>query len=162
MVQSNFELFFKFTRDREARLTSMKRRTFHALRSFKNLKNNSNLIGPCDRLLQEDITLLHKISRKLTSRKWLILANYALLCLPRTCLGWSGGVKVSCILRHRGVKLILACSWARSAILVAGKGKRECFCNFIPVPLSSLSSSFISSTISSISFLPFSGRRHKG
>ena len=28
-----------------------------------NLKNNSNLIGPCGRLLQEDITLLHKISR---------------------------------------------------------------------------------------------------
>ena len=35
--------------------------------------------------------------------------------------GWSGGVKASCILRHRGVQLILACSWARPAILVAGK-----------------------------------------
>ena len=35
------------------------------------------------------------------------------------------------------------------------------FFTFIPVPLSSLSLSFISSTISSISFLPFSGRRHK-
>ena len=36
-----------------------------------------------------------------------------------------------------------------------------CFFPFIPVPLSSLFLSFISSTISSISFLPFSGRRHK-
>ena len=35
------------------------------------------------------------------------------------------------------------------------------FFTFMPVPLSSLSLSFISSTSSSISFLPFSGRRHK-
>ena len=47
-----------------------------------------------------------------------------------------------------------------------GKGRGGCFyffCffTFIPVPLSSLSLSFISSTISSIFFLPFSGRRHK-
>ena len=34
-----------------------------ASRPLMNLKNNSNLTGPCDRLLQEDITLLHKISR---------------------------------------------------------------------------------------------------
>ena len=30
--------------------------------------------------------------------------------------------KVSCILHHRGVQLILADSWASRAILVAGKG----------------------------------------
>ena len=35
--------------------------------------------------------------------------------------------KVSCILHHWGVQLILAYSWARLAILVAGKGRRECF-----------------------------------
>ena len=81
--------------------------------------------------------------------------------------GWgvSGVAKVSCILRHRGVQLILAYSWARLAILAAGKGRRECFyffCFFlyIPVPLSFLCLSFIFSTISSISFLPFSGKRH--
>ena len=79
---------------------------------------------------------------------------------------WSGGAKVSCILCHRGVQLILAYSWARPAILVAGKGTGGCFyffCffTFIPVPLSSLSLSFISSTISSTFFLPFSGRRYK-
>ena len=77
--------------------------------------------------------------------------------------GWSGVAKVSCILRHRGIQLILAYSWARPAILVAGKGRGGmflfCFFTFIPVPLSSLSLSFIS-TISS-SFLSFSGRRHK-
>ena len=75
-------------------------------------------------------------------------------------MGWLGGAKVSCILRHRGVQLILAYIWARPAILVAGKGRGDCFyffCffTFIPVPLSSLSLSFISSTIS---FLSFSGR----
>ena len=53
---------------------------------------------------------------------------------------------------------ILAYSWARLAILVGGKGRGECFyfCYFfpfIPVPLSSLPFSFISSTIS---FLPVS------
>ena len=81
--------------------------------------------------------------------------------------GWSGGAKVSCILCHRGVQLILAYSWARPAILVASKGREViffyffCFFTFIPVPLSSLSLSFISSAVSSVSFLPFSGRRHK-
>ena len=34
---------------------------------------------------------------------------------------------VSCILRHRGVQLILAYSWVRPAILVAGKGRRGMF-----------------------------------
>ena len=67
-----------------------------------------------------------------------------------------GGAKVSCILRHRGVQLILAYSWARPSIPVAGKGRER---NVLP--LSSLSLSFISSAISSISFLPFYGRRHK-
>ena len=77
--------------------------------------------------------------------------------------GWSGGAKV---LRHRGVRLILACSWTRPTVLVAGKNREGLFLfllflQFISVPLSSLFLSFISSTISSISLLPFSGRRHK-
>ena len=64
-------------------------------------------------------------------------------------LGWSDVVKVSCNLRLRGIQLILASSWARPAILVAGKGRGVmfyffCFFTFIPVPLSSLSLSFIS------------------
>ena len=83
-----------------------------------------------------------------------------------TSSGWSGVAKVSCILRHWGIQLILAYSWTRPAILVVGKGRGGmfyffCFFTFIPVPVSSLSLFFISSTVSSISFLPFSGRRHK-
>ena len=71
-------------------------------------------------------------------------------------------VKALHLAHHRGVQLILAYSWARPAILVVGKGRGGMFLfllffTFIPVPLSSLSLSFISS----ISFLPFSGRRHK-
>ena len=50
--------------------------------------------------------------------------------------------KVSCILRHWCVQLILAYSWARPAILVAGKGRGESFYS-----VSSLSLSFISSTL---------------
>ena len=41
--------------------------------------------------------------------------------------GWLGGAKVLCILRHRGVQLILAYSWANPAILVAGKGRGGMF-----------------------------------
>ena len=67
----------------------------------------------------------------------------------RTGRGWSCGVKVACILRHRGVQLILACSWARPAILVAGKGRGGMFLflqflhfhscsSFFPIPLFNL------------------------
>ena len=60
--------------------------------------------------------------------------------------GWSGGEKVLCILHHWGVKLILAYSWARPAILVVGKGRGGMFLfllflhfhscsSFFPVPL---------------------------
>ena len=85
------------------------------------------------------------------------------------CSKGVGGAKVLCILRHRGVQLILAYNWARPASLVAGNGRGIffyffCSFTFIPVPLSSLSSlslSFISSTISSVSSLPFSGKRHR-
>ena len=36
---------------------------------------------------------------------------------------WLGGAKVSCILCHQGVQLVLAYSWARPAVLVAGKSR---------------------------------------
>ena len=63
-------------------------------------------------------------------------------------MGWSGVVKVSSIVSHWGVQLVLAYSWARPANLVAGKVEGECFyffCffSFITVPLSTLSFSFI-------------------
>ena len=76
---------------------------------------------------------------------------------------WSGGEKVSCTSRHQCVQLILAYSWARPAILVAGKGRRGMFLFLLFLHCSSFFPvlSFISSTIFSISFLPFSGRQHK-
>ena len=37
--------------------------------------------------------------------------------------GWLGVAKVSGILCHRSIQLKLASSWARPAILVAGKGR---------------------------------------
>ena len=43
------------------------------------------------------------------------------------CGRWLGVAKVSCILRHWGIKLILAYSWASPAILVAGKSRGGCF-----------------------------------
>ena len=84
--------------------------------------------------------------------------------LLSTLRGWLGVAKVSVILRHQSIQIILASSWARLAILVAGKGRGGTFFflfwffTFIPVHLTSLSLSFISSTIS---FHPFSERRHK-
>ena len=59
--------------------------------------------------------------------------------------GWLGGANVSCISRHQSVQLILAYSWARPAILVAGKGRGgmflfllflhfQSFSSFFPVP----------------------------
>ena len=56
--------------------------------------------------------------------------------------GWLDMAKVSCILRDRGVQLMLAYSWARPAILVAGKVSEgifsvnfHSFSSFFPVPL---------------------------
>ena len=103
----------------------------------------------------------------------LFLCMYAVLfvvfyrLLSKIDGGWSGGAKVLCILHHWGVQLILAYSWARPAILVVGKGRGGMFLfllflhfhscsSFFPVPLFHLLYS-----LSSISFLPFSGRRHK-
>ena len=41
--------------------------------------------------------------------------------------GWLGEEKMLCILRHRGIQLILAYSWAMPAILVAGTGRGGMF-----------------------------------
>ena len=77
-------------------------------------------------------------------------------------LRWSGGAKVSCILCHWGVQLILAYSWARPVILVAGKGRGNVFISFV----SSLSFLFLFLPCPSLSSLllslfSFSGRRNK-
>ena len=75
--------------------------------------------------------------------------SYLELCLyVQLQLQFSSPVKakLSCILHHWGVQLILACSWARPAILSAGMGRGEIFLflqflhfhsfsSFNPVPL---------------------------
>ena len=57
-------------------------------------------------------------------------------------LGWSVGAKVSGILCHRGVQLILAYSWARPVILVAGKGRKVMFLFLLFLHFHSCSSFF--------------------
>ena len=47
------------------------------------------------------------------------------MLLVSTLMGWLGVVKVSCILCHRGIQLILAYSLARPTIFVAGKVEGE-------------------------------------
>ena len=61
---------------------------------------------------------------------------------PLHIYGWSGGAKVSCIVCHRGVQLILAYSWARPAILVAGKGREVMFLFLLFLHFHSCSSFF--------------------
>ena len=56
--------------------------------------------------------------------------------------GWLGGAKVLCILHHRGIQLILAYSWARPAILVAGKGRGGMFLFLLFLHFHSCSSFF--------------------
>ena len=90
--------------------------------------------------------------------------KHRLWVLVRT-VGWLGEANVSCILRHGGIQLILAYSWARPATTAAGAGRGGCFhffCffTFIHFHPSPLSRSFISSTISYFSS-PSSGKRHK-
>ena len=85
--------------------------------------------------------------------------------INRHCmLGWSGVAKVLCILRHRGVQLILAYSscWARLAILVADKGRGGIFFFLFLLFLYFHScSSFFHVLLFHLFLLPFAGRQHK-
>ena len=110
------------------------------------------------------LRLSHKtFCKPIDCRRYIRLAKALirlLMCRLRVCR------LIRLFLHHRGVQLILAYSWARPAILVVGKGRGGMFlfllflhfhsCSpFFPVPLFHLLYS------PSISFLPFSGRRHK-
>ena len=93
---------------------------------------------------------------------YLDICDFVQSTVEEGVVGWCKGVLY---LRHWGVQLVLAYSWARPAILQV-RVEGECFYfflffTFIPFSLSSLSLCFITSTISSISFLPFSVRGHK-
>ena len=120
-------------------------------------------------LLQKPTDLdLHCLQRQVISGISRTRVNnwFAFCSISLNKRGWLGAAKVSCILCHRGVQLILAYSWARPAILVAGKGREVMFLfllfllfhscsSFFPVPLFHLFCYLL------VSFLPFSGRQHK-
>ena len=76
------------------------------------------------------------------SKLMMSLVNILLKVWSLNIWGWSGGAKVSCILCHRGVQLILAYSWARPAILVVGKGRGGMFLFLLFLPFHSCSSFF--------------------
>ena len=69
----------------------------------------------------------------------------------------SSGAKVLCILCHLGIQLVLAYSWARPAILVAGKGRGGVFLFLLFLHFHSCSSpcSSLSSLLLSLFFSPF-------
>ena len=52
---------------------------------------------------------------------------YICVVIFYSVLGWLGEAKVSCILHHRGVQLILAFNCARRATLAAGGGRGRMF-----------------------------------
>ena len=57
---------------------------------------------------------------------------------------WLGVVKMSCILHQQGVQLILAYSWPRPVVLVAGKGEGNVFFFISSVSSLSILSLFLS------------------
>ena len=100
--------------------------------------------------------------------EWVILTNCRLNRLPHS----SGGCGVvrcgegGMYLSHWGVQLILAYSWARPAILVAGKGRGRMFLFLLFLHFHSCSSFFpllLFHLLYCLFYLfsPFSGRRHK-
>ena len=118
----------------------------YMVKTLKNLKNQESFVAESWNISP----------RTLSSIKFIQMMIHVIFSLLQ---GWSDVAKVSCILRHRGGQLILAFSWLRPAILVAGKGRGGMFLfllfiSLIPVPLSSLFLTFVSSTISSL-FSPF-------
>ena len=96
-----------------------------------------------------------------------ILYGHCLTCRFKN-VGWLSEVKVSCSFCHRGAKLILAYITVGQGLLSLQQVSVEGECcyffssfTFFHCPLSSLPLSFIFSTISSVSFLPYFGRRHQ-
>ena len=71
-------------------------------------------------LLDKDVCAVKKNRLQESNMNFLIgIRNTKYTRCP---VAWLGEAKGSCILRHRGVQLILAYSWVRPAILAAGKG----------------------------------------
>ena len=78
-------------------------------------------------LLDKDFCVVkkNKKKKKKNRKKKTSRSNMNFLIgVPNT---WLGEAKESCILHHRGVQVIFAYSWAKSAILAAGKGRGGMF-----------------------------------
>ena len=89
------------------------------------------------------------------------LINYRSKHCPKHYKAGGGWAKVLCILRHQGIQLRLAYSWARPAILAVGKGRGRKVITFLFLPFHSFSSlpcSLFHLYYYSFSVLPFSGR----
>ena len=83
------------------------------MEKFEKLSHNYHQI-----LLLNKSSVYRRCSKKWKNKQIRDL-NILSFALQR---GWSVEAKVSCILHHQGVQLMLAYSWARPAILVADKG----------------------------------------
>ena len=126
---------------------------YYKLIQFFNNRSASNLVSGT--LIRTDLNQ-SSIIEQYSSR-----SHLCQLTLSFWEAGWGRGLgeaKVSCILRQRGVQLILAYSWARSAVLAAGTGKWGTFlfllflhfhsffflpCPSLSSPLSILASPFL-------------------
>ena len=139
------------------------------VKSFKYLFRTISLPTLWNNEPTSAVSTLINIVTFVTKQKWVYKTkkNVCFIVSFRFTLFRNEHIFKMCILHHWGVQLILAYSWARPAILVVGKGRGGMFLfllflhfhscsSFFPVPLFHLLYS-----LSSISFLPFSGRRHK-
>ena len=99
---------------------------FHPKQCYNEVCYKEALFFQCDIYLHIDYVEIRLLKVRLHFLSFLLME------------GWLGVVNVSGIVSHLGIQLIMASSWARLSILVAGKGKGR----FI----------FISS-VSSLSFL---------
>ena len=91
-----------------------------SINSVVQLDGYSWSVSHLDPILEEKLCSMHTVSSQIDYLHLIV----KILALVR---GWLGEAMVLCIVRHLGVQLILAYSWARPAILAAGKGRRGMF-----------------------------------
>ena len=155
------ELYARFSQDAQVNETLQ---TQNKLNEIKPNFNSKCTFSNYSRKEQTKITRC-RIGHTRITHSYILKNEQAPFCIPCNEPFTVKHFLITC-LHHWGVQLILAYSWARPAILVVGKGRGGMFLfllflhfhscsSFFPVPLFHLYS------LSYISFLPFSGRRHK-
>ena len=97
--------------------------------NIQNIKNRQlfNLYLTCYTYLLIVMTFQYLFMHKASPANVKHSCRQSLNGLSALLRGWLGVAKVLCILRHRGVHLILTYSWPRLAILVAGKSRGGMF-----------------------------------